>query len=56
MTGSSQLAETSRDRFLEAAQKEMIAFERKEREFRREAKRERASLLRLPVHGAELHN
>jgi hypothetical protein len=49
-----QSAETARDRFLEAAQKELLDFERKEREFRKEAKRERASLLRLPVHNSEL--
>lgn len=49
MSGSSQSAETPRDRFLEVAQEEMRKFERKEREFRKEAKRDRASLLRLPV-------
>ena len=54
MTGSSQLAQTAPDRFLEAAQKELLEFERKEREFRKEAKRERANLLRLPVHHSEL--
>jgi hypothetical protein len=49
MTGSSQLAETARDSFLEAAQKELIAFEKKEREFRKKAKQERAAELRLPL-------
>jgi hypothetical protein len=49
MTGSSQLAETPRESFLEAAQKELVAFERKEREFRRKAKQERAAELRLPI-------
>ena len=39
MAGSSQLAETPRDSFLEAAQKELIAFERKEREFRKKQSR-----------------
>ena len=51
MAGSNQLAETPRDSFLEAAQKELIAFERKEREFRRKAKQERAAELRLPIPG-----
>jgi len=51
MAGSSQLAETPRDSFLEAAQKELIAFERKEREFRRKAKQERAAELPLPIPG-----
>jgi hypothetical protein len=49
MTGSSQFAEAPRDSFLEAAQKELIAFERKEREFRRKAKQERAAELQLPI-------
>ena len=54
MTGSSQLAETPRDSFLEAAQKELIAFERKEREFQKKAKQERAAELRLPMPGEPL--
>ena len=51
MAGPSQFVETPRDSFLEAAQKELIAFERKEREFRRKAKQERAEELRLPIPG-----
>ena len=49
MTGHTQLAVTPRDRFLEAAQKELIAFERREREFRRKEKQERAAQLQLPA-------
>jgi hypothetical protein len=49
MTGHTQLAITPRDRFFEAAQKELIAFERREREFTRRQKKERAAELQLPV-------
>lgn len=45
-----QEIQTGRDDFLEAAQKEMIAFERKEREFRKRARKEEAEELHLPVH------
>ena len=44
MTG--QLVETPRDSFVEAAEKELIAFERKEREFRKREKQERAEQLK----------
>lgn len=47
MTG--QLAEKPRDGFMEAAQREMIAFERKEREFRMREKQERAKELEMPA-------
>jgi len=47
MTG--QLAEKPRDSFMEAAQREMIAFERREREFRKREKQERAEELDLPA-------
>lgn len=47
MTG--QLAEKPRDRFMEAAQREMIAFERKERELCKQEKLERAEQLRMPA-------
>jgi hypothetical protein len=56
MTEHTQLANTPRERFLEAAQKEMIDFERKEREFRKKAKQERAAELRLPLRKSELHS
>jgi hypothetical protein len=44
-----RLVETPRDSFMEAAEREMIAFERKEREFRLQEKKERAKLLHIPV-------
>jgi hypothetical protein len=49
MTGHTQLAITPRDRFLEAAQKELIAFEQREREFSRKERQERAAQLQIPV-------
>jgi hypothetical protein len=49
MTGHTQLAVTPRDRFLEAAQKELVAFEQREREFSKKDKQERAAELRIPV-------
>jgi len=49
MTEHTQLAITPRDRFLEAAQKEMIAFERREREFLKRDREERAARLQLPL-------
>ena len=54
MTGLTQLAATPRDRFLEEAQKELIAFERREKEFRKMVRRERAEQLRLPPDKADL--
>jgi len=52
MTG--QLVETPRDSFMDAAKKEMLAFERREREFRKQEKRERAEELRMPALKREL--
>ena len=46
MTG--QLAETARDEFLVVAEKELIAFELKERELRRQEKVERAAKQKFP--------
>jgi hypothetical protein len=40
--------DTEREMFFEAAQREMIAFEKKEREFRHRAKKEDAAELGLP--------
>jgi hypothetical protein len=48
MTGHIQLAVTPRDRFLQAAQKELIEFERREREFSRKERQERAAELQIP--------
>jgi hypothetical protein len=56
MTGHTQLAITPRDRFLETAQKELAAFEQREREFSRKEREERAAELQIPVHKGELHN
>jgi hypothetical protein len=41
--------ETPLGDFMEAARLEMIAFERKEREFRKRVRNERAAELQLPV-------
>ena len=49
MTGNIQSEPTPRDRFLEAARKEFAAFERKENEFRKKLREERAAELQLPV-------
>ena len=54
MTEHTQLAITPRDRFLEAAQKELIAFERREREFTKRQKKERAAELQFPAFENEL--
>jgi hypothetical protein len=56
MTGHTQLAITPRDRFLEAAQKELAAFEQREREFSRKERQERAAELQIPLHKSELHS
>jgi uncharacterized protein Yka (UPF0111/DUF47 family) len=56
MTAHTQLVVTPRDRFLEAAQKELDAFERKESEFRRKLREERAAQLQLPADKRDLVN
>jgi hypothetical protein len=56
MTGHSELAITPRDRFLEAAKRELAAFEKKEREFRNKVRKERAEELRIPADNGELRN
>ena len=56
MTGHTQLAVTPRDRFLEAAQKELIAFERREREFLKKDREERAAKLQFPLDKIAAHN
>lgn len=55
MTTSNQPAEIKREALLEAAQKEMIAFEKKEREFRKRVKQEEALELQLPLQQFEIH-
>jgi hypothetical protein len=52
---TTQLAVTPRDRFLQAAEKEMIDFERREIEFRKKEREERAAELRLPIEKREIH-
>jgi hypothetical protein len=49
MTEHNQSVQTSRERFLEAAQKELASFERKESEFRKQVRKERAAQLNLPA-------
>ena len=56
MTEYIQLAITPRDRLLEAAQKEMIAFEQREREFTKRQKKERAAELQFPALENELRS
>jgi hypothetical protein len=56
MTGHTQLAVTPRDRFLQAAQQELAAFERREREFSKKERQERAAELQIPTDNAECHN
>ena len=56
MTGHTQLAITPRDRFLQAAQKELIAAERREREFSKKEKQERAAELKIPSLKSDLHS
>jgi hypothetical protein len=56
MTGHSELAITPRDRFLQAAKKELAVFEQKEREFRKRVRKERAEELQLPADAIERMN
>ncbi|HMM88801.1 hypothetical protein [Bradyrhizobium sp.] len=51
-----QPIETPREHYMEVAQKEMIAFELKEREFSKKLRNERAEELRLLFHKAEFHS
>ena len=46
---TTQLAMTPWDRFLKEAEKEMIDFERREIEFRKKEREERAAELHLPL-------
>jgi hypothetical protein len=50
------VVETPRDRFMEAAQREMFAFERREREFRKQVKQERAEELDMPELKKDLYS
>ena len=46
------LEQKPRDRFLEAVRKELAAFERREREFRKMERKERAAQMHLPIEAA----
>jgi hypothetical protein len=56
MTVHAQLAITPRDRFLQAAEKELVAFERREREFLKRDREERAAKLQIPLAKFAAHN
>jgi hypothetical protein len=56
MTRHTQLAVTPRDRFLEAAQIELAAFEQREREFSKKEKQDRAAELQIPIERPGLHS
>ncbi|WP_271504158.1 hypothetical protein [Bradyrhizobium sp. CCBAU 11357] len=55
MTEQTDVSTTSKDRQLEAAQKELMEFERREMEFRKKDRRERAAELRLPLDKIKVH-
>jgi hypothetical protein len=54
--GHTQLAITPRDRFLETAQKELAAFERREREFSKKERQEWAAELQILAYRSGLTN
>ncbi|WP_208829826.1 hypothetical protein [Bradyrhizobium neotropicale] len=55
MTESTQHKADWRDRLREVVVNEMLKFERKESEFRRKDREERAAELRLPLDKLDLH-
>ncbi|WFU37310.1 hypothetical protein QA640_22725 [Bradyrhizobium sp. CB82] len=55
MTERTQLAMPPRDRLLEEARKELVEFERREIEFRKKCREERAAELRLPLEKIRVH-
>ncbi|MGY8682013.1 hypothetical protein Q2941_30175 [Bradyrhizobium sp. UFLA05-153] len=55
MTERDQSGITPRDRLLEAARKELVDFERRENEFRKKDRDERAAELRLPLEVIKIH-
>jgi len=55
MTEDKHRETTRRNPMLEAAHEEMVKFERKENEFRRKDREERASELHLPLNGIKIH-
>lgn len=60
-TGALFMTETThhdairRNQLLEAAQEEMVKFERKESEFRKKDRQERAAELNLPLNAIKVH-
>ncbi|WP_035707469.1 MULTISPECIES: hypothetical protein [Bradyrhizobium] len=46
---------TRRNHLLEVAHEEMVKFERKENEFRKKDRAERAAELHLPLNGIKIH-
>jgi hypothetical protein len=50
------VAVTSRDRFFQSVQQELLAFEQREREFSKMERKERAAELHIPVEKNELHS
>jgi hypothetical protein len=55
MTERNQLGMTPRDHLLEAAWKELVEFERRELEFRKKDREERAAELRLSLEEIKIH-
>lgn len=55
MTENTHHDATRRDRLLEAAREEMSKFERKENEFRKKDRQERAAELHLPLDAVKVH-
>jgi hypothetical protein len=55
MTENTHHDATRRNHLLEAAHEEMVKFERKENEFRRKDREERAAELRLPLNEIKVH-
>ena len=55
MTKHAQPPMTKYDQFLQQAQQEMITFEQRESEFRKQDREERAAQLHLPIPRNELH-
>ena len=55
MTEPTQLVVTPRDRLLEAAKEEIANFERREIEFRKKDREERAAALNLPLDKINVH-
>jgi len=55
MTENTQAGANRRNHLLEAAQEEMIKFERRENEFRKKDREERAAELHLPLGAINIH-